>query len=553
MPSDISHPHHIPDDLPVLTLGGPAGAVRASGAAQATPSHRSRSGLRRKIIAFNMLGLLGLAVGVLYLNPFRDSLSQQYQHNLTAQAAIVTQFLTQDVQQAPLGADIGQIAQDVLAQIPPEAGIVVQVYNPQGDLVALAPVAGDAAPLPPAPDMSHAWITDVLETIWGAVFSILFDQTHQDAPDPSQAQFPPDLASGFQGGHENGRHFYAVTHQVDWRLGERGAVVVSGRADHIDTLVRAERERVLQVLGVALVMSIGLSVVLASTIAKPLQRLAKAVEGGADTNIRKIMATRADIPDLTSRPDEIGRLSGALRSAIGALNDRLGSIEDFVADVSHEVKNPLASLRLAVGALQTAQTPQQHLQTLRIIEHDIKRLDRLICDISNVSRLDVDLVKEHEAPFDLMHMLHQICDFQKAICTDKGIALKNDLPKDPVFISGIEPRLAQVFVNIITNAVSFCKADDAIRVSSYRHGTQQCVVIEDTGPGIAPNALSKIFTRFYSERPADQFGDHSGLGLAISKQIVESHSDTITAENIYAGPDTSAAPIGARFCICLPL
>jgi two-component system, OmpR family, sensor histidine kinase ChvG len=197
---------------------------------------------------------------------------------------------------------------------------------------------------------------------------------------------------------------------------------------------------------------------------------------------------------------------------------------------------------------------EQRQKLLDVIEHDVRRLDRLVSDISNASRLDSELVKEEEEEFNLLKTLSNLCQHLSKQAGEKGVDFIIDLPPDPILIHGLEARLAQVFVNLITNAISFCDTGDAVRVWARRRENRVLVVVEDTGPGIPEQALTKVFKRFYSERPQSDFGNHSGLGLAISKQIVEAHGGVIWAENIRnAAADTTSAPLGARFVVGLPV
>ena len=333
-----------------------------------------------------------------------------------------------------------------------------------------------------------------------------------------------------------------------------GVVAVTSVAGEIDQLVRVEREQVLQMFVIAIIVSIGLSLVLASTIANPLSDLAAAAELGRDKNARKMSPSRVRIPDLTARPDEIGRLSGAMRGMVAALYERIESNEQFAADVAHEIKNPLASLRSAVGTLRLTKRDDHRQKLLDVIDHDVRRLDRLVSDISNASRLDSELVKEEEESFNLLKMLSNIIEHLGKEASANGVDFISDLPAEPIIIQGLEARLAQVFVNLIGNAVSFCAEGDAVRVWARKRENRVLIVVEDTGPGIPDEALTKIFKRFYSERPPGQFGNHSGLGLAISKQIVEAHGGVIWAENIRpTDADITSEPLGARFVVGLPL
>ncbi|MEM9756034.1 MAG: HAMP domain-containing sensor histidine kinase, partial [Pseudomonadota bacterium] len=347
---------------------------------------------------------------------------------------------------------------------------------------------------------------------------------------------------------------YTAASPIEGPTGVIGVIAVTTAAGEIDQLVRSEREQILQMFVIALVVSIVLSIVLASTIANPLADLSAAAELGRDKNARKMSPTRVRIPDLTGRPDEIGRLSGALRGMVSALYDRIDSNEQFAADVSHEIKNPLASLQSAVGTMRVARTDDQRNRLLEVIEHDVRRLDRLVSDISNASRLDSELVKEEEEEFDLIRMLENLSRYHAEEASRKGVEFIIDLPKQPVATTGLEARLAQVFVNLIANAISFCQEGDAVRIWARKRENRVLVVVEDTGPGIPEEALTKVFNRFYSERPEQQFGNHSGLGLAISKQIVEAHGGVIWAENIRpTEADTTSEPLGARFVVGLPV
>jgi two-component system sensor histidine kinase ChvG len=333
-----------------------------------------------------------------------------------------------------------------------------------------------------------------------------------------------------------------------------GAVVLTSGQGEIDRLVRYEREQVLQMFVIALLVSIGLSLVLASTIANPLSDLAAAAELGRDRDARKMSPGRVRIPDLAARPDEIGRLSIAMRGMVAALYDRIDANEQFAADVSHEIKNPLASLRSAVGSLRIVKKEEHREKLLDVIEHDVRRLDRLVSDISNASRLDSELVKEEEEEFNLVKTLDNLCEYLGKQANSKGVEFISDFPPDAIRIRGLEARLAQVFVNLIANAVSFCEDGDAVRVWARQRENRVLIVVEDTGPGIPEQALAKVFKRFYSERPENDFGNHSGLGLSISKQIVEAHGGVIWAENIRpTNIDPSSEPLGARFVVGLPI
>ena len=523
----------------------------------------NRSPLARKIILFNLLGIVVLVAGMLYLNPFRDSLVLQRERALAFKAQLIADVLEERI--ASFGGTIDPSRADqALARIGLAEGLFVHIFAPDGTVLTSS---SDISVNPARPVQGLVerperimWITDFLNRLWDYTADLITRDTGGAAPLDVQAQAQaliPEALSGAtvlsRGQSPDGAIYLAVS-AVDGSAGIAAVVAVSTAAGEVDDLVRAEREQLLQFFVVALLISIVLSLVLASTIANPLSDLADAAELGRDKNARKLILTRVRIPDLTGRLDEIGRLSAALRGMVGALYDRIESNEQFAVDVSHEIKNPLASLRSAVSTLQRANTDDQRSRLYEVITHDVQRLDRLVSDISNASRLDADLVKEEEEEFDLLRTLRNICDYHAGEARAKDVSFITDLPDAPILITGLEGRLAQVFVNLLSNALSFCDAGDAVRIWARKREDRILVVVEDTGPGIPDDALTKVFTRFYSERPQAQFGNHSGLGLAISKQIVEAHGGVIWAENIRpTEADVTSDPLGARFIVGLPI
>ena len=525
----------------------------------------NRSPLARKIITFNLLAILVLVAGVLFLNPFRDSLVYQRENAIVAEAELIAGFLrsgSADDMVLGLETGAGGSIDDRLEALPLPHMASVFVFDASGAVVASA----EARPSPSnnlmRPAERSTMITDFLDTLWGGVAWVFGKSGERVEVATHDATLVKSLvAESFLNGTQvrsstdlQGNTIFAVATPIVQGDSAIGAVAMASAAGEIDGLVRAEREQILQMFVIAILVSVGLSLVLASTIANPLSDLAAAAEIGREKNARKFAPARVRIPDLTARPDEIGRLSGALRGMVTALYDRIDANEQFAADVAHEIKNPLASLRSAVASLRFAKRDDHKTKLLDVIEHDTRRLDRLVSDISNASRLDSELVKEEEAPFDLLKMIGNLADYLGNEAREKGVDFIADLPKDPIVIEGLESRLAQVFVNLITNAISFCEDGDAIRVWVRKRENRVLVVVEDTGPGIPEQALTKIFNRFYTERPVSHFGNNSGLGLAISKQIVEAHGGVIWAENIRpTDADVTSEPLGARFVVGLPV
>ncbi|NND41565.1 MAG: histidine kinase [Boseongicola sp.] len=527
----------------------------------------NRSPLARKIITFNLLAILVLVAGVLFLNPFRDSLVFQRERALIIETELVSAVLEARLSEGAVG---GADALDptragpLLADLDLPTSADLYLFDVSGDLMASAEGQGLSASIPDAaaPNPRSTMITDFLDSVWSGL-AVLFGKSGVEPPDASvRDEIVSGLvASALSDGTQSratrdlsGNTIFTVATPISVGDLPVGVLAVASAAGEIDQLVRAEREQILQMFVIAILVSVGLSLVLASTIANPLSDLAAAAEIGRERNARKFSPSRVRIPDLTARPDEIGRLSGALRGMVAALYDRIDANEQFAADVAHEIKNPLASLRSAVASLRFAKRDDQKSKLLDVIEHDTRRLDRLVSDISNASRLDSELVKEDEEAFDLIHMISNLTDYLGNESREKGVEFITDMPKDEIIIEGLESRLAQVFVNLLTNAISFCEDGDAIRVWVRKRENRVLVVVEDTGPGIPEQALTKIFNRFYTERPVDHFGNNSGLGLAISKQIVEAHGGVIWAENIRpTDADIASEPLGARFVVGLPV
>lgn len=516
----------------------------------------NRSPLARKIIVFNLMALVLLAVGVLFMNPFRDSLALQRQLGMVRQAELIASVYEAHLRTGKIGFDFRTPLQDI--ELDPV--LEVFVFDPTGQLLA-SRVGQGTGTLVSDPDQPTI-LTDFLEGVWDVV-TVLFRQGRTDRTDTID---PADNAraafEGARGGDvvtrvtRNGEGGIYFTVATPIRVADDlvGVVAITSNSEEIDRLVRYEREQILQMFLLAVVLSISLSLMLASTISNPLSDLAAAAEVGRDRDSRRVAPSRVRIPDLAARPDEIGRLSIAMRGMVSALYDRIDANEQFAADVAHEIKNPLASLRSAVGSLRFVKKEDQRDKLLDVIEHDVRRLDRLVSDISNASRLDSELVKEDEEEFNLLKTLSNLCQYLSQQAGEKGVDFIIDLPSDAISIHGLEARLAQVFVNLVTNAISFCEDGDAVRVWARRRENRVLIVVEDTGPGIPEQALTKVFKRFYSERPQAEFGKHSGLGLAISKQIVEAHGGVIWAENIRpTAADPTSDPLGARFVVGLPV
>ncbi|MBN8920517.1 MAG: HAMP domain-containing protein, partial [Rhizobiales bacterium] len=348
--------------------------------------------------------------------------------------------------------------------------------------------------------------------------------------------------------HDRGEVIVSVAVPVQRFRAVRGALLLSTQGGDIDNMVEAERLAIVKLFLIAAGVMVVLSVLLAGTIAGPVRRLADAAE-----RVRHRIRSRVEIPDFTDRRDEIGHLSGALRDMTSALYRRIEAIESFAADVSHELKNPLTSLRSAVETLPLARSDESRGRLLAVIQHDVRRLDRLISDIADASRLDAELQRQDAARVDLPRLLMTVVTVANEV-TSANVPIRLTLDGDArhLTVSGHDSRLGQVVDNLIANARSFSPQGGTVRVACRKVRDQIEIVVDDDGPGIGADALERIFERFYTDRPEQGFGQNSGLGLSISKQIVEAHGGRIWAENRMSGNRPDADVAGARFTVRLP-
>jgi two-component system, OmpR family, sensor histidine kinase ChvG len=330
----------------------------------------------------------------------------------------------------------------------------------------------------------------------------------------------------------------------------RGVLQLSTQDGDIDEVIAEERLNILIVFGAVTAIMALVSLLMANTIAKPVERLAAAAD-----RVRRSINSRQQIPDFSDRSDEIGHLSGALRAMTDSLYNRIEAIESFAADVAHELKNPLTSLRSAVETLPRVKDDSARARLLDIIQHDVKRLDRLISDISDASRLDAELVKADSSPVDIGQLAAAVVsisnDTRKADQAQIRLVVTHPPPPakgkkaQSFIVQGHDSRLGQVLTNLLDNARSFAPPGSSIDVQVKREGADIVIVVQDSGPGIPEHAMERIFERFYTDRPSEHgFGQNSGLGLSISRQIVEAHRGSIMAANRAEG--------GAVFTIRLP-
>ena len=569
------------------------------------------SSLTRRIVVLNLGGLVVLAVGFLFLNQFRADIIAARVQSLTTQADIIsaaiaasaavdTDTITVDpdklLQLAPGQSAPSSPSDDDAVQFsinPERVGPVLhrlvtpthtraRIYDRDGRLLLDSRVlsAHGAVVRSDLPDLAeHSGLIDQAIAFLSRLFVGPAARHDRDSW-LVDGKAMPEVAAALSGKTESearingeGETIVSVAVPIQHMMATRGALQLSTQGGDIDRVIALERWAILRFFGILAGVMLVLSLALANTIAEPVRRLADAAD-----RVRRGIRSREQIPDFTSRSDEIGHLSRALREMTQALYNRLDAIESFAADVAHELKNPLTSLRSALETLPRVHSGPPQDRLVDIMQHDVRRLDRLISDISDASRLDAELARGEAAPVDVAAVLRAVVAMARDSPRNNGARIELSIPmrrgrnsETDYFVLGHDSRLAQVATNLIDNACSFSKLDGVVRVGLERRkklpeevGEERVVIsVDDDGPGIPPHALERVFERFYTDRPNHGFGQNSGLGLSISRQIVEAHGGRIWAMNrpIEDGPaqqaeaeagDAHSHGAGARFVVELP-
>ena len=557
---------------------------------------RLGSSLTRRIVVLNLGGLVALFVSFLYLNQFREGLidarvqSLQTQSEIiasaiAASAAVETDAITIDpeklLQLAP-GESYGAAGDyDPLLEFsinPERVGPVLRrlvsptrtrarIYDREGYLLldsrSLAARSNILKFDLPATGQDEARGT-VFERTWNMLrgrFGSVGLPSYEDT-DASNGRGYPEVEGALKGApssivrvNTKGETIVSVAVPIQRFRVVRGVLLMSTQGGDIDKIIASERWAIVRIFLVSAAVMFLLSVFLAGAIAEPMRRLAEAAE-----RVRRGIKSRQEIPDFTDRADEIGHLSGALRDMTGALYNRIDAIESFAADVAHELKNPLTSLRSAVETLPMVRSDESRGRLLDIIQHDVRRLDRLISDISDASRLDAELARADMQPVDMAQLVTTVTDMANQVERGDGVSFTVDVAgKGPYLVQGHDLRLGQVLTNLLENARSFSPRGGGVRIALRRgrsglrgapnqEGVE--IIVDDDGPGIPAHAFERIFERFYTDRPSQGFGQNSGLGLSISRQIVDAHGGRISASNRL--DPAGGAVRGARFTIWLP-
>ncbi len=558
------------------TSGAALDATRASNGESAPRQRHFFNSLFFRIGALNLVGLLIFMGGLLASTQYRKSTVDERLLALETHATFIAGALEQTALVPRPGQQDGQPfdaidqgeAVDVLRRLILPTNLRARIYDYDGRLIYDSELLDEDAQVDARslddPDPAHQtggpiddfmmWLMGPTLTPWGA--DARMPHTEVTAALGSRAQADARKALRRD---DDGNLIVSVAMPVKKLRAHVGALLLSTQGGDFDAVLRAERGAIFQIFAIALGANLLIALFYAGTVVRPIRRLADAADKIRYARQNPGTAARAEIPGYYDRRDEIGDLAASLNDMTRALNARLDAIEQFAADVAHEIKTPLTSLRSAVETFDLAKTEQMRARLLAVVKHDVDRLDRLITDISNASRLDAELSREDAETVNIPALLQNILQVYVDSGTNGDVALRLDthvgaLDRDHLSILGLESRIGQVVQNLVDNAVSFSPPGGTVRLvmGMERHFGLPFVSvrIEDEGPGIPEDSLERIFERFYTQRPSEEdFGQNSGLGLSISKQIIEAHNGRIWAEN---RRDDHGRVLGARFTFLIP-
>ena len=519
--------------------------------------HRRFSALTRRIFFLNLLALFIVMGGVLWVQSNRAGLVEERIAGIRDQALIVAGALAEYTADSERRAIDANLAEPLLRHLIAPTHLRARVYSTIGRLQIdtrnlLARNVVTTEELPP-PESANPIVSFFQRAAGGA--KRLYDGIMGVRPLASLDTYFEAGADGRVYSEvnralfgENGSSVRVTEQAVPIRRFGTiyGALMMSTESGDIDGILKGERRALIEVFAVAFLALLLSSVYLAGFIAAPIRRLAAAAEMG-----RRGRAGRNPIPAIPDRGDEIGELADSLSAMTRALYERIDAIERFAADVAHELKNPITSLKSAVDMLERTKLPEDRERLAAVVRNDLKRIDRLITDISDASRLDAELSRGRSGPVDLTKLLTTLIAIYNDLELPRHIRVVFAGESRPAIVQGLDERLGQVFRNLIDNAISFSPEGGVVRVSAQLGASYVRATVEDEGPGIADEDLERVFDRFYTERPPEHgFGKNSGLGLAIARQVVASHGGHIWAEHCL---DADGTRKGARFVVELPL
>lgn len=529
------------------------------------------SPLMRRIMAVNVIALVILGGGILYLNQFQENLIAQRMAELKNDAIIIAGALGESQSLGPESTELEFFpARQIIDRLVGPNSTRARLFSTRGKLILDSRYMDPSRsililPLPdpniekPLSEKITGWINEKLDRL-----TLDPGLKPYIEPPKQSADSYPEVWEGLAGETRvvirtlpDGNFMISVATPVQRFRRVLGALMLSADTSEIREIVYSERVSILKIFGMALGITLFLSIFLASTIARPIHRLASAADA-----VRLGQSTGKRLKRFSNRRDEIGALSRSLSEMTEALHRQINAVEAFAADVAHELKNPLSSLRSAVETIARTDDEKVQKKLLAIIQEDVKRLDRLITDISDASRLDAELSRGRMDGVDFGLLMQTIVEAYQATKKQSLPAIEYTAPKPGTYVvNGLQTRLGQVIYNLLDNAISFTPKGGKITLSLAKKKGILEFSVRDEGPGLPPEAEERIFERFYSERPkSEAFGTHSGLGLSICRQIVEAHGGTIKAENVYLSQPRKGAKAakppkitGAKFTVLLPI
>ena len=502
------------------------------------------SRLGRLIVALNLLGLAILIGGALILNELRQGLVNARLESLAIEGEVIANVIDQ---YATVGDPEPKLEEDTASNVLQSLFIPntqrARLYDADGHLLADSMIVADrveASPLPPAMAPGDKRLTLQLGGMAPA-----------QRVGQARAALVAEVARARSGTPvmnmrmaEDGRRVVSVSLPIQHVRAVLGVLTLE--AGDVQQIVAAQRRALVPFIVIAIGVSVLSSLLLTQLVAEPVLRLARAAD-----RVRLSGARAIALPDLAARRDELGDLARSLEEMTQALSQRMEHIERFAADVAHELRNPMTSIRSAVETLGLVKEESPRLRLMGILQQDIIRMERLITDISNASRLDAELSRERPRQVDLGRLLSDICNLYNATAKAGDVTVKFAPPRasEPMRVSGREGPFGQVVRNLVDNARSFSPAGGVVRLSMSHAGGEVLLQVDDDGPGMPPDNLETVFERFYTSRPKGAaFGGNSGLGLAIARQIIETHNGRIWAEN----RKLNGQVVGARFTVALP-
>lgn len=553
------------------------------------PFRSASASLTRRIMIANLVGLIVMIGGIYYLSHYQTWLVEAKKESLRTQGELIAAAIASDarIEQGNIEINLDKASRPDKARVPyrddgfsslqlsirPERATPIlrrliqhtknraRIYGRDGTLIVdTATLLTKGQLTRPAADADQ---TSKPKNFWTRLTAVLIDKhlpVYKEIGNAKGTSYP-EVRAALDGTatpllllDKDGDQFVSMAVPIRRANSVLGALLLSTRPGDIEKSLSDERWRITLLAVIALIATLVSSLLLARTVAEPIRRLSDAAE-----EVSRNISARAHLPDYADRNDEVGQLSRAFSSMTAALYRRIESSESFAADVAHELKNPLTAARSTAESLVYAKTPEQRDELVRQIQNELKRLNRLITDVSNASRLDAELARQTMVPTLITDVVDNVAKIFRDILSEDGrsVRVAVDPAVDPqtLKVTGHEGRLGQVFTNLIDNAVSFSPADGVVVLTVKQTAQHVEITIDDEGPGIPEDRLAIIFDRFYTDRPQSEAlrGKNSGLGLSISREIIHAHSGEIRAENRRAaGSAPNSRPVGARFVVRLP-